>query len=565
MSDEPISWEQAPNGGESIGGRPSWGAVDAETFFERKPKQIIHVLGGIPVDLTVRVYEVEGHITIKGDIPDDALVLAKRGCVTVEGYALGHILASGDISVKQNVQGVWLISVRGDVRVRNVLRGAKLVAQMGRVQCAAVESPDLLYGRLGVSVEGEARGGILKGRSISIGGSAIGVEIHAVASVRSERFMLGPGGSSTVYLCKALTSEAYGRPISGEALKLKLAITRDRLRLVSLTKSEMRASTDVHNCTRTMLYYMLVGAETMQYVRELRGAQTQLIFLEQIMDLALSLSSQLNEAATNPTEEQIRTAQIAVEEAVDNAKSLSDSIGWIPQEFRLYCEAVLSIAVRQLTTILERVSYAASTAQRAFRESQPLEEHITAFGKCAEVLEQQVLVWKEKNDEALKGKLVLLQRLSLDSALMERIENNGSGLEEMLELVLAQARRKHNSKQAERANSAFIRLMQSAIERHTRDTQRMRREMTAIENHIREIQSELNREPSILLVDPDGELPYIESRFFEKGIVLSTAPGEREPAAPDEAPIICVAYDVRNPARFSLQGTILRGAPIDSA
>ena len=532
--------------------------VKAEDLFRKRKRKEITTLGGMTVNLRVPVYELQGQITLEGDVPDEALLFVRNGSLRVEGYVYGHLYSAGPIQIQGNAQGGLIVSAGGHIDVGRVLTGCRLVAQMGGISCQEVESARLLFARRGIMVQGNVRGGRLYGQNITVVGEVSHAELHAIGPILAEAFRVSAAGATVICLRRSLTSESYGRTTSTSATELRFSMAREKRRIPALERRIQSAEKDVVNCRRTMLYYMFVGAEERGAVSALRGAQTRAKYLAHLVEISEILNSFLRATADSRDGFAMSNVEAVEAEYQENLRIVSDGITSVPAEFRPYCDRALSLALRQCTNAFKGIRTNLEAFRRAGDGAAPSYLQVAALMKNLDALEKHLQSWRGVLEEAENQSWALVTKLNLDSSIVKKVEANQSELEEMLNVVLAEARRQPKSIQAGRANSSFIRLMQGTVERQERDAARFRRELTAARRRLEEARANLERDPSFVLAEEEEHEVYAQARRFDSGVVVTSIPGVVEPPKEGKGTVVRIDSAVDGQVRYCLRGGLIR-------
>ena len=516
----------------------------AGQFFEPKPRKRIKTLAGIQVDLTVRSYEVRGNVNMEGDLPEDVLLVVRDGAIAIDGYVYGSLLATDDVTVHKNVQGAWVISSKGDIKVGGALAGATLIAQVGRIACDRAESPRQLFGRYGLTIAGDVQGGRLFGRSIHIGGTAAASEMHAVGPITVGAIEAGPRAETLVCLRKTLTSEDYGRPLDAEATSLRRTMIRDERHLPLLENRERHAQADILNCYRSMLYYMFIGSTEQSRLYQVRAEQTRLICVQQVLETAKGLQLILNAAIETGFVRHASTLEVAVEETLETLRTVSESTqAGVPESTKYYASKLAS-DTREFTGVVNQIKKALA-AQRLDKK------HAIPFTRCLEA-------WRAQQEASTRELESLVNQLRLRGELVTKIETEPGKLEAMLDTVVTDAHNKPKSEMARRAGSAFMQMMRRTIERHEKDIRRWRRERQIVENRLRETYQSLERDPSIILPDRYDPQIFVEAKRFDEGVIISSIPGFTQSSDMNDGPVLRLIDSVPTTARYTLRDNVIR-------
>ncbi|MBI3117872.1 MAG: DUF342 domain-containing protein [Candidatus Hydrogenedentes bacterium] len=207
-------------------------------------KEQVRDLDDIPVSLSCLVFRHKGTLVIEGDVPDNLLVEA-RGGLRVEGFLFGHALAGGKIQVRENIQGGWVVSRRGDVQAGRVLAGSRVIAPRGAVRADQIQNAAMVFAA-DIAVSDNLLGGAVYCRSLKVGGAIVSAKLQVLREVTAGAIESQGGDSTVIVFPSVITSQVYGQPLD-DALLISLAtVSRQRYRtevwrqLTGLTRRHVR-------------------------------------------------------------------------------------------------------------------------------------------------------------------------------------------------------------------------------------------------------------------------------------------------------------------------------------
>ncbi|NQU21631.1 MAG: polymer-forming cytoskeletal protein [Candidatus Nealsonbacteria bacterium] len=514
----------------------------AKEFFGEKKRQKIKNLAGIEVGLVVRRYELTGPVELTGDVPDGALLVVRDGSVAIDGFVAGDVVASGDIVIQETVHGGWIISTKGDIKARRILAGSTLIAQTGGITCSRVESPKVVFARKGVVVEGDVRGGKLYGRTIRVAGTVNSAELNVVSTITAKAFETNPPSQTVVRLCRMLTSEDYGRPLDESSVLLTRLLLKHNCRLVLLAGIARHTQRDVHNCIRTMLYYLLAGVDKRSIVCELRGVQSRVIHLEQILEAGGNLRryfGNIEGVGENVLADEVDSV---AEECLAALVVIENQIEAIPREFAGTHRGELLKALRLLRALAQKIRLAAQAVPRILQHLRTLDEHFTNWNG-------QLAVAATESDR-------LINEFGLDDTLTQQIEGEPDRLAELLTQSLEEARRDTEGDRATRADSTFMRLMQRQLTRQRTTIGTWQNQLAKVRAELQDVLDALDNDP-LIVFDQSGSAS-VRAEHFDKGVILTASPVQLDGVDVEESPMTCLEEPVEGDTTFTLHGRSIR-------
>lgn len=482
--------------------------LKAEDLFANRRKRPVKTLVGIEVNLLARKTEMVGNIEITGDIPDDALLVVRDGSVRIVGYLFGNLVATGDIEVTENIHGGWVVSSQGCIEARRILARAKVIAQTGDVRCEGIENPDIVFANGQIGVDGDVAGGKLVTGMLCVDGTVNSAEIHAAGPALARSFTTHFSRSTIICLRTWLCSEDYGAEVSPEAVRIRHAMTKHRYHVSVIAGMVRYTHIDVLNTFRSMLYYLMSGVDNRMAVCRLRGAQTQVIYLDQIMEAGKALGSFLHSAKRSGGKVQAEEVAAVADECMRTLATIEQGIAAIPTEFGRTCRDAATLTVKQLMSVATNIKAATRTTLRV--------------SKYLDMLDQYLVKWNALLGDATDEVRRLTHEFGMDHAVMKVIETEPAKLEGMLTQALADATRHPGSEPCARANSVFMRIMKRTVDRHRSNISNWRNELVHLRKRIRRQRNQLDNDPTIVLAAQGPDMIYVRASHFDKNVIITS-------------------------------------------
>ncbi|GAF81889.1 unnamed protein product, partial [marine sediment metagenome] len=407
----------------------------------------------------------------------------RDGHLSVEGHVEGHLLATGDITVDGNVQGGWIISREGNITVKRILSGTKVVAVLGNVHCIGVEHPQRIFAWQHLQVEEKVFGGRLFAQSITVKGDVASAALFSVGPISVRALVVNPRGETVVCLRDVLTSQDYGRPISDPLMQAWRVQGKHQYVRDSVLQMVRYLQQDKENCVRIMLYYMLGGVERGQTAYLLRGVQYRATFLEKIIGEGERLFANLSAPSASEHMGDPEGENPVADECVKAAQALEAVVNEEPKEFIALDYGFLVQACRLLAAIAKR---------SASRQETIVDKQVE---RLTEVLDE----WRAtlaKADEKIRR---LLGEFGFDENTRRKLGGTKEELARLLNETLEEAKAGKDRELARRARTPFIRLMRSNVSRNRKNLDICVRQAGGAHGEVLRIRRDMNADGSIML------------------------------------------------------------------
>ncbi len=523
--------------------KPPAQELDSETLFTEKPRKKIRTLGGIDVNLTVSVYELEGDIELHGDVPDDTLLIIRNGGITVHGVVSGNIVASEDITVHGNVASSWVISSGGDIKTERALTNAHLIAQRGDVEAARTDYPACLFAWNKLHIHGDVSGGKLLGKEVNVEGDIVGAEVHSIGAIKADRVLPGPRGNTFICLRNHLSSEDYGTPLEKPERALYRNIGKHMYDAGVLSQFIRYAKKDNEDSRRTILYYLLGGLSNAHSVRTLRGLQCQVNYLEELMHIATLMKNMVFDLSQSRQVLSSRDIETTVRKCTDNLQVLEEDIETGASTFELAHKGVVVKACRELNAVSVNLRKATLPPDTMNQLVQRLEERHTQWSALITQLKDEI----HANIGAL----------SLKPEMVKTIEGAPEKLEPMLAHILAQLDKNPGSERYKRAKASVVRLMQTRINRNMESIRSWVKLLGKTQQEILVIRQTLG-DKGIFLFPEKEQCASVFANHYDEGVTLIANPLPGEDPLSSAAQILPLSGGVHTPQGFRLDDNNIR-------
>ncbi|MFP4499632.1 MAG: hypothetical protein ACLFTT_01405 [Candidatus Hydrogenedentota bacterium] len=264
-------------------------------LFAEAPRQQVTELDTHPVDLRVRVCELDGDHTIQGDIPEGCLLIVKQGGVQIHGCSHGNVSADGGIVVHGSAGEGWLVSAQGDIAVDRVLPGAHLMARRGSVQCAGMEGPELIVCGGSLRVSEGVRGGVLAARDMEFGGPVVDVTLHCAGPVAAKE-LAGRNATATVILQRYISLHHFGFPNEPETADTLRELNACDFKAGAQQAMAEALQRDRMHCMRALLFSLGAHSKAAFGLIDLRDAQIRHALLGAVLGVGQELHNGVLEA-----------------------------------------------------------------------------------------------------------------------------------------------------------------------------------------------------------------------------------------------------------------------------
>jgi flagellar biosynthesis chaperone FliJ len=486
---------------------------EVDSLFKGVRRCHIARLQGIEVDLTVQQIEKHGTTHVIGTLPEDTLLVVRDGSVHIDGYCLGNVVATGDITITGNVSGGWLISSEGDIAIHNVLAKAKVIAKAGAVHCQNAELADRIFAWRDLTVAGRVLGGKLMAQRIEIAESAASAEIHAVGDISIARLGVSQWGDTVVCLRETILCGEYGRALESRAKSLSWSARRLRAEVDLAVQVMSGLRRDIDNCYRTMLYYVHGGATNAEAIRALRAIQAKTSYFELLFDTGKRLE-ELAMAYVEGVDSTARLEASQVAEAclamIADIKGRVPDLPPIPPQYKLnYRESLIHGC--------DQLAVAAELLRSGGAPRQALEQVARKVAGC-------LRDWTWHLDQLAKCATAVATDYGIDPGLGFIIERRPDQLAILWQNAQAKANNAPGIEHARRLTSPFVAVMEKTIAQNRKQLLRWDEALIKTRNRLDEVNAQLEKEAAVLHPEGDAGPATLRAGEIAAGVIVTSSP-----------------------------------------
>lgn len=518
---------------------PASGVIPCATLFADAKRKPVKSLNGITVDLLVSTHEFEGSTVLEGDVPDTALVIVKRGTLTVHGFVSGNVVAEGGITIHGNAGGGYVISPRGPIKMEQALANSKIICMASTVELAAAEHPSCVFGWGGVTVTGDVLGGRFLGERITVGGTATGAEIHATGAIVIKAVALPPRGHALICLRDEISCEEFGRPMGQDERRMRRSIGKHNYARNIMHRLIRYAERDIQDSYLTFLYMLLCTRLDPQKMSVMRGIQAQSNFLSEIAAICDLLIQSLSEAWKSPEAGREDFEPLA-EYAVNSLATISEDTGTMANAFRLNNKAFIIGCCDDVGKLILTVKRQPITKSLALSALVKLRER---KGRCEE-LQRELNVGLD--DYVLS--------MGLDPNVARSVESQPHKAEAMLQTVRTQVDKDPQNPRYARTRSPLARLLQNTVDRSRKNIGSWRATLLEAETQLKDVRQKLGANATALFASGEPGVTYFETSECAAGVVVAAASKDGLKPLESAATQITISVAISTPTRFNLHG-----------
>lgn len=472
--------------------------ITAGEEIERARPREVRTLGGIELPCRGPVLTWRGDIKVIDFVPANCTLVVEQGACYVNGFVIGRVLAAKHCEVRENISGVVIVS-QGDVRVRNIINNALVVAKSGRVRCRCAHAPKLVFGGKSIWVaESAVRGSYIASR-METGQEIVDAEVQVTESLTAERFSCAKRGTSIV-LRKDLYCEDYGEEIKPEARKLIGRRVALRRQIVNLNRMAEFAEQENEHSATSALMFVCGGEKTKRLLEDLQSAQRRLAFLERII---AGLGVVRDSVETGGTADDVSRQRDAVavslpmEDLEEEMKSL-EAGGELDSDLASEGKEMLALG-KGIEKRAPNAKVIGSVLSRLIGKESVW---------CAE-RDRLMATIREKDDElrAVVGSLDILDK-----------SESASRVQVLSQLLTLSKQRAAGDELVGRVQSSLVRMLLRAIGVRVERARRYRSAIEQVRGELREIGGQLNREWQIALQDDDAPVRATVVGQFDQGV-----------------------------------------------
>lgn len=264
--------------------------ITGEEIERARPREI-RILSGVHMPNRGPVFMHRGDLKVIDFVPENSVLVVEQGACYVNGFVLGKVLATNHCEVRENISGAVIVS-EGDVRVRNIVNKAVVIAKQGQVRCRQAMEPNLVFAGKSLWVAENATRGHYLAPYAEFNHEVVGGEVEVSKEAKAQRFRPDESVKMCVVLRRKFTSEDYGEAISAEVRRLIARATRLRERYNSFAQMARLAEDESEQFAASALIFLCGGDNTKHLLDEIERDQRRLSFLERVISGLEALSRQ---------------------------------------------------------------------------------------------------------------------------------------------------------------------------------------------------------------------------------------------------------------------------------
>jgi len=372
--------------------------------IQRARAQEVRMVAGVELPSRGPVLTQRGHLRVLGDVPERATLVVEDGSCVVDGFVMGRVAVSGACEVFENLCGV-VIARNGDIRARNIVDGAFVVAKRGWVHCRRAQNAELIFGGECVKIREASVEGRILSKKILIEGEAEGGEMHVGLEIKAERYMQSVNRPMNIVFRKRLSCKDYGEEpglqMSADVshalhLRGKLHFTNQQM-VFALSEAEQFAGNAIS--------YLLVGEEVKVHVDRMTAAQGRLNVVNRIILTLATLYSECSSKLEAATEEEKPQS-----EGDGDANQLLDDLDTDIERLEGNADEKETLAPekQEIAHLRKNLLSCGSTPEGLANRLAELGQKLNRWRREAETLESAIQEHEERTRTALRAKNLLI-------------------------------------------------------------------------------------------------------------------------------------------------------------
>ncbi len=254
----------------------------------------IKVFAGIDMQSLGPVLAHTGDIRVLDNVPEDCTLVIENGSCSVEGYVMGKVAATGDCEVRENISGTVVVR-KGDVRTRNIIDKAYIVAKRGSVYCRSAQGPALVFAGTEIDIEDQAVMGKYISPEIRVNAEVFGGEYHVSSRIQASRFRRSDPRPMIVVLRCRISCLDYGEVPDETASPLLTRAATLRRRLTALAQVIPVTEREAEQYAGTALRHLTGSADSVESTEKIQAGHDRRTVLDLIVNAYASLASVIEE------------------------------------------------------------------------------------------------------------------------------------------------------------------------------------------------------------------------------------------------------------------------------
>ncbi len=487
-------------------------AVVTAEMLQHAEAHDLRTFGGLDVPVRGPVFVHRGNLKVVDGIPDGCAVLVEEGHCTVSGMVLGKLCAMHNCEILDNVSGL-VVSLRGDIRLRNAINQATIVAKEGSVFCTGAQEPRLVFGCREVMVRQSATHGRYIGASITVHEEAIGTEMHVSAMLDAGHCRNTPNRSTAIVLRTSLSCNDYGEVLSADSTRLLTASMKLRQRMLMLASFQEMNEREADDYAGNILLYLLGEDKTTDQVEKVQRLRSKNAYLERMENTLRSLIMAIEDRLSLGGEEHdpdspfppFGPEERAIAEEMQQDLMALAAEGPIERALFEEREEIISLIWQMFRKLLTRKKILDT-----------LQKMLTRASDIAE-MRQKIL-------ELIQQREAILEKTMTRLVILDRAKQECARVEVMQQLIAASRGREDMANFRDRCGNRYVKLMLRNIEtRHARVTD-YRAAISVLQDKLRKNRGKLWTEYQMSLpehfIEGVRNTSPIAVAHFEPGVQL---------------------------------------------
>lgn len=519
--------------------------------IRRSPQREVRMLAGVELPSRGPVLTHNGHLRVLGDVPENATLVVEEAACVVDGFVMGRVAASGSCEILENVSGV-VISRNGDIRVRNIVDGAYVVAKRGWVHSRRCQGARLVFAGACLRIVDQAARSRLFAPIIDIEGAAESGELHVSKRAEADVFAADGDSPLNIVFRRSLSCKDYGEdPGKTMAADVSHAI-RLRAEVLHLRQQMQLAIQSAEQCAEAALMHLLAGDESGRLAKEMASAHRRLEVLHRILVGMRTMYSHAEAELENVASEDAANAHADSDTLVaDIEDEIDHLLADLPEESELAAERAHMSDVRSRLEG-ERGDCRALTTTMA-----GLADRLKRWRSECEDLNETL----HRSQDALRKQIAATGLLSEGPAARSKVL--------ALQQVVARAKAQpEGHKLRQRLESSFVTLMLKTIHKRLADAKKVKERLETSESGFAQARDHVWTSYQMRIGDEDSaEHRMIAEGRFEAGVRLYADAmylTENARDLPEEGSVVARATGEERTRYICVAGTVSE-APMGSA
>lgn len=462
------------------------------------------------------IFTTSGPLKILGNVPDGCSVVVEEGPCVVNGFVLGNLAVREYCEIRENISGV-VVTRQGDIRARNIVDNAYVVAKQGSVCCREARGPKLIFAGTRIHVMDNTILGTYMAPQVEVGAEVRGGECHVSERLLASYLRYHGSHPLSVVLRQDFSCEDYGEKPSPEASQLVVEAGRLRRRVRQLNELQQSIKREADHYAQCALFYLIGGDKVFRGLEKTGAAQRRLTVLDRIISglYALSLEAE---------------SKLYLQARCSRSRPASPGFSGLKEARRLLSE------IDEERRLLEKESSLDKDLEEVFDRIAKTQIELGSDGKNVHIaidfllsLRKRLAGWIRERSELIERigrEETAIQKILGSKEILARVRADGSSDDALKRVMGALQSQSDNAEIIKRAQSNFLKMasrnLTTRLERAGRNQEILRETQEKLDNVCEQLRSAFQ-----IAVDRGKarEAPGAEvCGRFEEGIRLYTDP-----------------------------------------